>query len=92
MKIKSVFIYNVDIDAKLHKNTESKHYEFENPINLPNLIESMELIRIGHAQFDPYSENPIRFGVITDNDTEVRTPDGADDIGLIRALLSWDWR
>lgn len=92
MKIKSIFIYNVDIDAKIHKHTESKPYEFENAINISGLIEAIELIRIGHAQFDPYSENPIRFGVITDNDTEVRTPDGADDIGLIRALLSWKWR
>ena len=88
MNIKKIFIYNVDIDAKIHKHTESKLYEFKDAINISGLIQSIELIRIGHSQFDPYSENPIRFGVITDNNTEVRTPDGLDDVALIRELLA----
>jgi hypothetical protein len=90
MKIKSVFIYNVDIQAEILKHTDSRHYLFENPVGVLELIESIKLIRLGHSQFDPYSENAIRFGIVTDTGIEVRTPNFGDDIELIGAILAME--
>jgi len=87
MKVAKIFTYTVDYVGNQQSHTESDSYAFKQLLNAVGLIEAIELIRIGIRANEDGSEYPTRFGVITEDGEEIRTPKGADDIALIREVL-----
>ena len=88
MRIKSIFIYRVDYDGVAVKNGRIAQFRFtEFSVGIKRAIECIESIRLGISINDEGCFDPVRFGVIIEGDTEIYTPSGKDDLGLIADLL-----
>ena len=88
MRIKSIFLYRVDYDGVPVKNGRFAQFDFaEFSVGIKHAIECIECIRLGISVNDDGCHDPMRFGVIIEGDTEIYTPRGKDDIGLISELL-----
>ena len=87
MRIKAIFVYAVDYEGIPAEHGRMRDYPFNYPVGINKLIQCIECIRLGLSVHDQGCDDPVRFGVILDDDTEVTTPIGGDDISLIGELL-----